>query len=136
MTRVVGAFLSAPFLVLLVGAFSTGTQDGFLVAVMIAYPIALVFGVPLFFLFRWRGWLRWWQATIGGAVCAAPFVLLYVLGANPMHVEKYGASNSMVLFGYGALIGLVFWAIGLAGNSALTAGSSGRSQASAAEPGR
>ena len=120
MGRIVGGFFFAPFLGVLLFSAAMRSSDFGTVALLIAYPIALLFGLPMFFLFRWRGWLRWWQVTLGGALCASPFVLAYLAGANPLHLEHYGLANSLLLIGCGAAIGLIFWGIGIAGNSALT----------------
>lgn len=38
-----------------------------LLASFLTIPAALFLGVPLFFLFRWRGWLSWWAFALGGA---------------------------------------------------------------------
>jgi hypothetical protein len=121
MGRVIGGFLFAPFFG--IGLFSVAVQSFILgtFALMLAYPIELLFGIPMFILFRQRGWLHWWQVTVGGTLCALPFVVFYVATASPGHLKHYALSNSALLIGCGALIGLVFWGIAIAGNSALEA---------------
>ena len=121
MGRAIAAFISAPLVGLLAIGGLTGTLDIGLLAAMVAYPIAIVFGVPLFFLFKRRGWFRWWQVTVGGALCAVPFIGFYLLTSEPMHIATAGLMNSLYLLGCGAVIGIAYWALGVWGNSALTA---------------
>jgi hypothetical protein len=133
MGRVVAAFFLAPLLgVLVVGAI-TRTLDVGLLAAMVAYPIALIVGAPIFFLFKWRGWFRWWQVTLGGMACSLPFIAFYLFMAEPTHVANAGFMNSLYLLGCGAAIGITFWALGVSGNSALTARST-RTRGTVHEP--
>lgn len=120
MARVVAAFLLAPPAgVLLVGVVTQTVELGLLGA-MTAYPLALVFGVPMFFFLRRRGWLRWWQLTLGGAACAVPFIALYLFLSEPAYLPDAALVDSLYLLACGAAIGMAFWALGVLGNRALT----------------
>src|SRR3954468_20841371 len=121
MGRAIAAFISAPLVGLLAFGAATRTLDIGLLAAMVAYPIALLFGLPLFFLFKRRSRFRWWQVTLGGVVCAVPFIAFYLLTSQPSHVANHGLTNSLYLLGCGATIGIAFWALGVWDNSALTA---------------
>ena len=118
--RVIGAFVFAPFFGVSLLAMAMKTADLGTVALFFAYPIAIVFGIPAFFLFRRLEWLRWWQVSAGGAACAFPFATLFV-GSNSL--------LPLALLGIGAVIGFVFWAIAIPGNSALTPGGTDAPQA-------
>src|SRR5688572_16162536 len=120
MGRVFGAFVFAPFIGVGLIGMVLRSMDGGMAAVLVAYPIALIFGLPMFLLFRRQGWFRWWQAVLGCTICALPFIALYLLIAAPEHVSTYGLRNSLAFLGFGAVVGVIFWAIGIAGNSALT----------------
>lgn len=121
MGRAIAAFISAPLVGLLAIGAVTRTLDIGLLAAIVAYPIAFIVGVPMFFLFRRRGWFHWWQVTVGGALCAVPFIAFYLLASEPLHIANAGLMNSLYLLGCGATIGIAFWALGVWGNAALTA---------------
>jgi len=85
---------------------------------MFAYPVALVFGVPLFLIFRRRAWLRWWQVGLGGVLVAAMWVLALSLYGRSLS----GAVDYLLLCGsVGFASGVAFWIIAICRNSALTA---------------
>lgn len=74
---------------------------------MVAYPAAVVFGIPLFLLFRRRRWLHWWQVPLGGValgLMAAP--VLYVLFGSTL-------VPIFVLMLTGLIGGATFWALAL-----------------------
>jgi hypothetical protein len=93
-----------------VGLSTRGTCGGTLVGYfafgsVIAFPVALVFGVPLYLAFRKMGWLRWWQAPIGACLAGA-------LGAIALHAldRTTNLLGMLGMFGgLGALAGLAFW---------------------------
>ncbi len=112
MGRVIAGFLLAPLpFGLIFGVLA-------IVALPLMYVFALVIAVPLFLLFRWFGWLRWGHAMLVGIITAGVFVFFYSVVADPFHVEIYGPSNSVVLLGIGAGIGLLFWGIAIFQNLA------------------
>lgn len=89
---------------------------------LVAYPAMVLFGIPLFFLFRKRGWLTWWQVSFGGFLVGALAMLAFSLYVGTV----LGAFEYVVLFcGVGLCSGLAFWAIAVFRNRALTAGSRG-----------
>ena len=87
---------------------------------MVAYPAAVVLGVPMFLVFRRRGWLSWWQVSLGGTglgLIAAP-VLQVVFGSTLVPI--------FVLMMIGLLGGMTFWLLALHRNGPLM-GASGES---------
>ena len=89
---------------------------------LVAYPAMLLFGIPLFYLFRKRGWLTWWQVASGGILAGALSMLAFALYVGTVS----GAFEYVVLFcGVGLCSGLAFWAIAVFRNRPLTAGSRG-----------
>jgi hypothetical protein len=103
-----------PLLALAFGSVWSGVEF----VLVISYVSTLLFGAPLFFLFKWRRWFEWWQITGAAAVCALPFAAVLIDFSN---FQTRHLTNSLQLIATGAIAGLVFWAIALAGNSALTA---------------
>jgi hypothetical protein len=107
MLRVAIGFALAP---LLVGAASSYLA----IPVLFVMLVTSVFvAVPAFLLFRWRGWLSWWQVTLGGMICSVPFIALYGFSAGPYHVEIYGPANILFFASLGAAVGFLFWWIAL-----------------------
>jgi len=90
---------------------------------LVAYPAAMVLGIPLFVLCRKRQWLRLWQVALGstlvGAFSTVPFSLLNLKGLTV-------SLEYIPLFcGVGFVAGIAFWLIAVFRNRALTAGSRG-----------
>lgn len=80
----------------------------------IPFVAIVAVGVPAFALFRRRGWLAWWHFAAGGAllglVCTLPFAVAgraLVAGLAPAFAVL-GAAN-----------GLLFWVLGIWGNTAI-----------------
>jgi len=89
---------------------------------LVAYPAMVLFGIPLFFLFRKRGWLTWWQVSLGGFLVGALSMLAFALYVGTLS----GGLEYVLLFcGVGLCSGLAFWAIAVFRNRALTPGSRG-----------
>ena len=85
---------------------------------LFAYPAAIVFGVPLFLIFRRRAWLRWWQFGLGGVLVGALWVLVVALYGGSLS----GAAEYLLLCGsVGFVSGVAFWGIAVCKSSALTA---------------
>ena len=89
-----------------------------------AYPAAVIFGVPLYFYARRRGWLRWWQITlqaalIGAAVAMLVLAFVGLLGWGDTWTTfdissrelTEAAGMSALGFGLGAASGVLFWLI-------------------------
>jgi len=78
-----------------------------------AFMITFVVAVPLFFLFRKRGWLKWWHVTLAGFLCGQIFVAL----DSSDRLDMFGIEDSLYFGGVGILIALVFWWLGLFRNA-------------------
>ena len=92
---------------------------------LIAYSAMIVFGVPLFGLFRRQDWLAWWQVSLGGLLVGALMasVLLALTGIFSVYALIFGA--------VGVVSGLLFWLIALFHNGTLTSACSRRPSAAA-----
>jgi len=84
---------------------------------IVAYVSTIAFGVPLVLLFGRQLWRSWWQYCLGGAVCSLPAVLAYAFAHLPEHVEPFGLVPALAVLGWGASSGLIFWMLGVAGDS-------------------
>lgn len=102
-------------------------------AVFGAYPSALIFGVPTYVMLRWKVAPSWFNCTMAGAfVAALPWFLLMLVGPTADEASIGGKATvvdgSRTLYGwmsdlqlvaqigvFGALAGLLFWAIVTAG---------------------
>lgn len=120
MIRLSFAFILAPLLGSLLIWAVKGNLHSIKVACAITYTMALVFWLPILLSLRRRRWLGWWQVTLGTVVGAVLIVMLYS-AANPVHFEKYGAFNSLLIVADGVAIGIMFWIIGIVGNKTLAA---------------
>jgi len=106
MRRVVVAFALAPLLVSLLFGW-----PGMLMVPPFALLITGAVAAPLFFfLFRKRGWLKWWHVAVAGLFCGLLFVPLFDSSAR---LDMFGIKDSLVFGGVGILIALVFWWLGL-----------------------
>ncbi|MBZ4187152.1 hypothetical protein K7B09_12555 [Thermomonas sp. RSS23] len=93
-----------------VGLSTRGTCAGtlagyFAFGSIIAFPSALLFGVPLYLGFRKLDWLAWWQVALGAALAGA-------LGAVALHAldrTTYLFGLLGLCSGLGTLAGLAFW---------------------------
>lgn len=139
--RVVLAFLLAPLAPALLFALQTlfdGLPNGSylktttMFAMFGGYPAAILFGLPLFFVLRDRVRPRFWIMTLaGGAVAAAPWLLLMLFAPQPdqaqigSHITVLDGrmtwwgwieSAAMIgqVFGLGAMGGVVFWLVAIA----------------------
>jgi hypothetical protein len=86
-------------------------------------PFALLItgavAAPLFFfLFRKRGWLKWWQVALAGFLCGLLFVAFV---DSPERLDSFGIKDSLYFGGVGISIALVFWWLGLFRNGAFPA---------------
>jgi hypothetical protein len=81
--------------------------------ICIAYSATFIVGLPLFILFRIRGWLRVWQISAGGLLVGALFAVLP--GTHFVFALMFCA--------VGLTTGLAFWLIAIFRNCALTPGS-------------
>jgi hypothetical protein len=101
---------------------------------LVGYGAEALIGLPGLVLLRRRNRLNWWNFVIGGLLCSvAATCVLLLFFSQPI---ARGLSFSYHIAAVGGLAGILFWFIGVFGNSALTAECSGRSRASVADSGR
>lgn len=95
----------------------TSTMCGFQliwpIGMILAIPVAVVFGLPADFIYGRLGLRRWWQYLIGGVLFSLPiwFVMAVSTGlprwqANGFFVAFLDAIN---LIGVGVIASLVYW---------------------------
>jgi hypothetical protein len=126
--RLVAAFVFAPAIgvLVLLGALTinqvmaSGFEQNYeflaafgMIAAYMAYSVTFIVALPLFILFRIRGWLRPWQLATGGLLVGA------LVGLLPGTHIVFGLMFSAV----GVTTGLAFWIIAIFRNRALTPGS-------------
>lgn len=93
-------------------ALGTGTWCSpatWFVGLIFAMIVALIGGLPMWFLFRRLGLERHWQYVLGGVICALP--LWYEL-AQPFDSARWqhaGGFDSLNYLGSGAFGGFFFW---------------------------
>ena len=81
---------------------------------IVAYAGVIVFGLPLFGLFRRQNWLAWWQVSLGG-------LLVGVLAGSVFFAVTRVVNAYVLLFGgVGLVSGFLFWLVAVFHNSALT----------------
>lgn len=88
-----------------------------LVAIPIMLFVTATTAAPLFLALKRREWLSWWHATISGALCAVCFIALDMLLSDFAWPELL-TSNNVLYVGLGALIGTLFWWLGVFRNPA------------------
>lgn len=114
MSRVILAFALAPLLASLLFGW-----PGMLLVLPVALLITGAVAAPLFFfLFRKRGWLKWWQVALAGFLCGLLFVAFF---DSPERLDIFGINDSLYFGGVGVFIALVFWWLGLFRNTAFPA---------------
>jgi len=94
-----------------------------------AYAALIIFGLPLFVLFRRLHWLRWWQVSLGGLLVG--LLAASVVFAMDRAVNVYG----LMFGGVGFVSGFLFWLMAVFRNRALTTACNRRPSA-AADAGR
>jgi Na+/melibiose symporter-like transporter len=87
------------------------------IGLLLAYASTAVFGIPLVAYFDRRGVREWYMYIAGGTACSVPTVLLYAFGPLPDHLQPFGAVPVVSVLVWGASSGIVFWMIGIAGES-------------------
>ena len=127
MARIVVAFFVAPLIGTFVGAiaaflvFHHGPilQLG-VIYLFLAYPVALVGGIPLVVFFR-----RWhieslWAYVAGGVCCALAAWLFVARRLNALHLDSDDARTLLIAVLAGTAGGGAFWLIAVCRNVALT----------------
>ena len=92
---------------------------------MVAYAALIIFGLPLFVLFRRLHWLRWWQVSLGGLLVG--LLAASVVFAMDRAVNVYG----LMFGGVGFVSGFLFWLMAVFRNRALTTACNRRPSAAA-----
>lgn len=90
------------------------------IGLVLAYASTVLFGVPLVWYFDRRNVREWWMYIAGGTACSLPTVLLYAVAPLPEHLQPFGAGPALGLLFWGGSSGIVFWMIGIAGESAVS----------------
>src|SRR5262249_23311237 len=91
-----------------------------LVGLVLAFATAVVCGIPMALVFYWRNITQWWMYVLGGAACSVPTVVLYAIVGTPAHLVPFGVVPVFGALSWGAFAGMVFWMIGVAGESPVT----------------
>ena len=87
-----------------------GNLGSVIAASIIAYPSAVLLGLPAYVLFRKNGWLKMWQALSAGAVLALLPGAAIVYLSNGGYYSAIEYSGSLSVFAvHGAVVSLVFW---------------------------
>jgi hypothetical protein len=87
------------------------------IGALIALPLMLVLGVPLFLLCQRHRLLQWWHAALCGLLCGALGSLL-IAPANLAYLDSFGIQNGLIFTGIGIFTGLLFWWLGIFRNDA------------------
>jgi len=107
MRRALIALFVAPLLVsLMFGVFA-------LLAFPVMVVVTVVLALPLFFLLRKAQWLRWWHAVLAGSLCGLCFAAANTLGVYGGTLDRLVNSNNVYFVGLGALVGFVYWWLGI-----------------------
>jgi hypothetical protein len=116
-SRIVLGFTLAPLLPAFYATMFFAQPWAFPIGLGLAYPAAVLFGLPMFLLLLRRGWLGWWQLALIGALCALPVVALYWHVGTPPHVEAFDLPNALIVEAWGIFTGVAFWLLALAGTT-------------------
>ena len=90
------------------------------IGLVLAYASTAVFGIPLVAYFDRRSVREWYMYIAGGTACSVPTVLLYAFAPLPEHLQPFGVVPVVGVLVWGASSGIVFWMIGIAGDSAVS----------------
>jgi hypothetical protein len=118
--RLVTAFALTPLLAGFYPAVFMAEPAVMPLGLLLAYVSTVLFGIPLVFYFDRRGIREWWMYIAGGTACSLPTILLYALAPLPQYLLPFGFVPVVGLLLWGASSGIVFWMIGIAGDSAVS----------------
>lgn len=118
--RLVMAFALTPLLSGFYPAIFLAAPEMMPMSLVLAYASTVLFGLPLVFYFNHRGVREWWMYVAGGIACAVPTIILYALAPLPSYLLPFGVVPVLGLLFWGASSGIVFWMIGIAGDSAVS----------------
>jgi hypothetical protein len=117
--RIAAGLVIAPFaglalFVIVAGALNpNGDNYGFAFALMIAYLITLVLGVPALFAFHLLELSRWWHYCVGGAVIGVVGILLVTFQPHDWPRINNESSQLIACALLGAVSALVFWFVAI-----------------------
>jgi hypothetical protein len=115
--RLLTAFILTPLLAGFYPAVFLAEPSVLPIGMVLSYASTLLFGIPLVMFFDRQSVREWWMYVVGGALCALPTVLLYAFVTPPEHLLPFGPIPVLGLLFWGATSGIVFWMIGVAGDS-------------------
>jgi hypothetical protein len=115
--RLLTAFALTPLLAGFYPALFMAEPSIMPLGLLLAYVSTVLFGIPLVIYFDRRHLREWWMYLAGGTACSLPTVLLYALAPLPDHLLPFGPIPVLGLLFWGASSGIVFWMIGIAGDS-------------------
>jgi hypothetical protein len=115
--RLFTAFALTPLLAGFYPAIFLAEPSVMPISMVLAYVSAVVLGIPLVALFDRHRARNWWLFGLGGAACAIPTVLLYAYAGTPEHLQPFGMVPVIAVLLWGASSGVVFWMVGVAGDS-------------------
>lgn len=108
-------FLIAPLAPAVIHAVIYSSPFGIVIAGLgFAYPSAALLGLPTYFIFKRFSWLKVWQVVSAGFALGVLALMAYctAVGAH-IGLDKSFLSSAALYGAYGAVAGLVFWAIAL-----------------------
>lgn len=118
--RLFTAFVLTPLLAGFYPAIFLAEPTIMPLSLLLAYVSTALFGIPLVIYFDRRNVRDWWMYVAGGTACSLPTVLLYALAPLPAHFLPFGPIPILGLLFWGGSSGIVFWMIGIAGDSAVS----------------
>ncbi len=118
--RVVLGFALSPMLPAFYATLFFAQPWCFPYGIALAYPAALLIGLPLYLGLRRRQRLGWWQLSLAGMICAVPAVVAYRVVGTPPHLQPFDWLGAAYLEAWGAFAGLSFWLLAVAGTAPVT----------------
>src|SRR6266702_4387807 len=118
--RLLTAFALTPLLAGFYPAIFLAEPSIMPLGLLLAYASTVLFGIPLVIYFDRRHVREWWMYIAGGTACSLPTVALYALAPLPEHLQPFGPVPVLGLLFWGGSSGIVFWMIGIAGDSAVS----------------
>jgi hypothetical protein len=118
--RLLTAFAVTPLLAGFYPAIFLAEPSIMPLGLLLSYASTVLFGIPLVIYFDRRHVREWWMYIAGGTACSLPTVLLYALAPLPEHLQPFGPIPVLGLLFWGGSSGIVFWMIGIAGDSSVS----------------
>ena len=131
MKRLLIGFILSPIVVLLpfsvIGRGYSSDQlffslkECFSVMLPVAYALAVLIGIPVWWLFLRKRWLSWWHAGLAGVIIATPLCILLIHDSMlHTHAPDEFVFKLFAVYGISALIGflisLTFWLLAVRNN--------------------